>query len=209
MASFPCILAHRPPQRQRSARGTRPGPQSIPLDIPQDGQQMVVALDREALESPLIQMPVSYGPMRDPPTHGVRVRQPTEEVRDLTVGLRPDDEVPVVGQDAVRQDANRMSLMRLDHDALKRLEVGILVRRGASCRPIDSAHDRPARRVRLRAVLGMGETIPRALMAIVNTSCVPVSSLSLFPSPFPSPSMATFGDFPGFKCRPHPPHDSV
>jgi len=23
------------------------------------------------------------------------------------------------------------------------------------------------------------------------------------------PSMATFDDFPGVKCRPHPPHDSV
>ena len=46
----------------------------------------------------------------------------------LTVRLGPDHEVPVVGQDAVGQNADRVSLMRLDHHALKRLEVAIRVK---------------------------------------------------------------------------------
>ena len=56
----------------------------------------LVAPHREALESSLIKMPVTHGPMRDPPAHRMRVRQPTEEDRDLAVCLRPDNKVPVV-----------------------------------------------------------------------------------------------------------------
>jgi hypothetical protein len=44
---------------------------------------------------------------------------------NLAIGLRPNHEMPVVGQDALGQDADRMTLMRLDHDALKRLEAGV------------------------------------------------------------------------------------
>ena len=90
----------------------QPGPHSIPLDVPQDGQQMLVALHREALEPSLIQMTVPDGPVRDPPTHRMRVCQPTEEGRHLAVCVRPDGEVPVVGQDAVGQDADRVPLVR-------------------------------------------------------------------------------------------------
>jgi hypothetical protein len=54
------------------------------------------------------------------------VRQPTEEGRDLNVCLRPHGEVPVVGQDAVGQDADRVPLVSFDHDPLERLEVGVL-----------------------------------------------------------------------------------
>ena len=66
--------------------------------------------------------------MCDPPTHRVGVGEPTKESRHLTVGLRPDDEVPMIGQDAVGEDSNRVtlgaSIMRR-----KRLEVGILWRK--------------------------------------------------------------------------------
>src|SRR5208337_4032254 len=72
IASSPCVLAHRPLQRQCSARATNPAPHSIPLDVPQDGQQMFVALHREALEPSPIQMTVPDGPVRDPPTHRMR-----------------------------------------------------------------------------------------------------------------------------------------
>src|SRR5208283_5317808 len=60
IASSPCILAHRPLQRQCSARATNLAPTH---DVPQDGQQMFVALHREALEPSLIQMTVPDGPV--------------------------------------------------------------------------------------------------------------------------------------------------
>jgi len=66
--------------------------------------------------SSLTKKPVIHGPMRDPPAHHMRVRQPTEEGRDLAVCLRPDNKVPMVRQDTVGWDADRVSLVRLDHD---------------------------------------------------------------------------------------------
>ena len=52
--------------------------------------------------------------------------QPAEVIGDLAVGPGPDDEMPVVGQDAVRQNAERMPAMGLDHDPAKRLEVVVV-----------------------------------------------------------------------------------
>ena len=104
----------------------QPGPHGIPLDVPQDDQQMFVARHREAPEPSLIQMTIPDGPVRDPSTHRMRVCQPTEEGRHLAVCVRPDGEVPVVGQDAAGQDADRVPLVRLDQDPLERLEVGVL-----------------------------------------------------------------------------------
>jgi len=43
-----------------------------------------------------------------------------------TVILRPDNEVPMVGHNTVRQDTNGLPLVRLYHHALERLEVGVL-----------------------------------------------------------------------------------
>ena len=106
-----------------------PGANGIPLDVPQYGQQRLAVLNWEALESSLIERTMPHGPMRDPPAHRVRVRQPSEEVGELSVCLGPDDKVPMVGQDAVRQNADRMSRVRFDDDALERLEVGVFAER--------------------------------------------------------------------------------
>src|SRR5271167_3355244 len=85
-----------------------------------------VALSRKTLESSLIEMPVPHGSVRDTPAHRVRMRQPTEEVRQLAVALRPDDKMPMVRQDTVRENPNRFTPVRLDHDAFERLKVGRL-----------------------------------------------------------------------------------
>ena len=56
----------------------------------------------------------------------MRVRQPPEKVRQLAIMLRPDNEVPMIGHNTVRQDADGLPLVRLNHDALERLEIGVL-----------------------------------------------------------------------------------
>ena len=94
----------------------------------------IVALYREALESSLIERTVSYGPVRDSPRHGVGVRQPTEEGHDLAVGLRPDGEVPMVGQDTVGEDGDGVPLVGFEQDPLEGLEVGVL---GEEVHPAD------------------------------------------------------------------------
>jgi hypothetical protein len=44
----------------------------------------------------------------------------------LTVGLGPDDKTPIVRQDTVRENPNRVTLVRPDHDAFGRVKVGRL-----------------------------------------------------------------------------------
>jgi hypothetical protein len=87
---------------------------------------MVVTLYRETLESSLIQVPVPHRPVRNAPAYGVGVREPPKKVRQLAVLLRPDNKVSMVGQNTIRQDTNWLPLVRLNHDALERLKVGLL-----------------------------------------------------------------------------------
>jgi hypothetical protein len=135
---------------------------------------MFIALNREALESTLIDRTISHCPMRDPPAHRVRVGQPTEECGDLVVGLRPNGKMPMIRQYAVRQYADRVTLIAFDHDPLERLEVRIpaeephpangsvpyMVDQLTRCVSRDSRHVR---------------TLPTKSLTTVNTSCVPVS----------------------------------
>ncbi len=125
-AFSPCALDHRLLQCQSSARSTSPADKGFRSTYAQQGQQMVVTLHREALESSLIERPVTHSTMRDAPAHRVRVRKPSKEVRQLTVLLRPDDKVPMVGQDTISQDTDSVPLVCLDHDALERLKVILL-----------------------------------------------------------------------------------
>ena len=87
---------------------------------------MLVALDREALEAPLVEMPLPDRPMRNAPPHRVDVGQPAEIGRHLIVTLRPDGEMPVIRQHALSEDADRVASVGLDHHALEGGEVGPL-----------------------------------------------------------------------------------
>ncbi len=98
----------------------------ISLDVAQQGQQVVVTLHRETLEPSLIEVPVPHGSVRNAPAHRVRVSTLPEEACQLTILLRPDNKVPVIGQNTIRQDTQRLPLVRLDHDPLERLKVSLL-----------------------------------------------------------------------------------
>ena len=63
--------------------------------------QMFDALHREALESSLIKMSVTHGPMRDPAAHRMRVPSQRKKAVTLALCLRPDNKVPMVRQDTV------------------------------------------------------------------------------------------------------------
>jgi hypothetical protein len=89
---------------------------------------MFVALDGEALETSLIKVPMSNGPVRNSPAHRVCVSQPAEVIRHLSIFLGPNCELPVVRHHAVREDADRVSLVSLNHHLLERLEVGVFAK---------------------------------------------------------------------------------
>ena len=65
----------------------------------------------------------SLGMVMGVPTHGRFVGQPAEELGDLVLGCRPDNEVPMIGHQAVGKDRQPLSDAGLGHHPLKRLVV--------------------------------------------------------------------------------------
>ena len=126
----------------------------------------------------------------------MRVCQPTEEGRHLTVCVRPDGEVPVVGQDAV-EDRTRIGC---------RWCASIMTRWNASKSASSPKRcSLPTARFStwytcppgaFRAALGMGNEDTNGAVAAVNTSCVPVSV------PRQSPSRMTRWTGYSRVCRP-------
>ncbi len=104
------------------------GRQRISLYVAQERQEVIVALNGKTLETPLIEVSITHGPVRNAPTYCVRVRQPSEEIRHLTVLFRPDNKVPVIRQNTIGQDADGLPMVRLHHHPLERLEVGLLAK---------------------------------------------------------------------------------
>ena len=53
-------------------------------------------------------MPGPHGVIMGVPAHGVRVGEPAQERRHFVFGLGPKNEVPMIGHDAVAENANGM-----------------------------------------------------------------------------------------------------
>jgi hypothetical protein len=68
----------------------------------------------DRLESALIDCAASSTVSGASPLHGVAGAESVHERRKRIIGLRPHDEVPVIGHDAVREDLNREMALRLD-----------------------------------------------------------------------------------------------
>jgi hypothetical protein len=76
------------------------------------------------------------------PPLGVGEGQPTQEPRQVAVASRPDDEVPVVGHEAVRQEADRVALAGLGEDPLEGFVVAVVLEeRQAAVGPVEGVVD--------------------------------------------------------------------
>jgi len=74
--------------------GDEIGPEGVPLHVTQHQQQVHVALHREVPEASLIEMAGAGGVVVGVPAFCVGVGQPGDELADLLVGARAEDEVP-------------------------------------------------------------------------------------------------------------------
>src|SRR5208283_4363436 len=173
----------------------QPGPHSIPLDVPQDGQQMFVALHREALEPSLTQMTV--------PT----VRCAT--LQRIACVWASQRQKAVTWPSASGQTAKCQWLDKTQSDRMRigcRWCASIMTRWNAS-----KSASLPKRCLlatdrfstwytcppgAFRAALGMGNEDTNGAVAAVNTSCVPVSV------PRQSPSRMTRWTGYSRVCRP-------
>lgn len=116
--------------------------------VPQYGQQMIIRLDRERLESSLVEVTGALGVIVRVPAHRVGVRQPSEEVRQLGIGFRPDDEMPVIGHHGTGEDGQVSPGDRFGEDPFEGLVVvGLLEQRQPPGRH-GSAHESTFRRDR-------------------------------------------------------------
>ena len=77
---------------------------------------MGVVLNRERLESALIDVTGAVRPARSMPSLAVGKREKSHEFRQLAVTLRRGHQVKVVRHDAVREKTNGSSLEGLGHD---------------------------------------------------------------------------------------------
>jgi len=77
------------------------GAQRVAFHVPAHDQEMVVHLNRKRLEPSLVQVAAAGGLMMGMPELGVRLGESAGEARQVAVAARPDDQVPVVGHEAV------------------------------------------------------------------------------------------------------------
>jgi hypothetical protein len=81
------------------------GPQCVALDVAHDGPQMVVVLNGERLEPSLPDM--ATGSVLAVISPGVSHKQPLHPTAQVPVALRADNQVEVVGHQAVPEDIQR------------------------------------------------------------------------------------------------------
>ncbi len=93
---------------------------------------MVVLLHGEGLEAALVEVAAADVVIVGVPALGVRQGQPAEEARQLPGLLRPQDEVPVVGHQAVGQQAGGGVGLGFFQDALEGPVVLVLEEEGAA-----------------------------------------------------------------------------
>ncbi len=99
---------------------------------------MIVFLDGERFEAALIHMTRSRTPVVRVPTLGMGVRQPTEEIRDRVILLRPEHKMPMIGHEAIRQESDGMFGQRFNQNPFEGIVIARLLKERQACdRPID------------------------------------------------------------------------
>jgi hypothetical protein len=93
---------------------------------------MLVALHRERLERSLVEVSFTFTVMSLLRATHMRRRHLVHEGRDLVVQFRPQNEMPVIGHQAVSQDSQRDDQQRLLHDAHEGL---VICRARKECSP--------------------------------------------------------------------------
>jgi hypothetical protein len=93
---------------------------------------MVIVLNGKRLETPLIQMPFAGRVMVGVVSLSVSERQPLGELGHLTINLRSNDKMPMVGHQTVTEQIDLELCYRVDKNKFERLEVCFLFEDGRS-----------------------------------------------------------------------------
>ena len=88
---------------------------------------MVVLLNRERLESALIDVPRAGRMPVGVPALRMGQRQPADESRQVAVLARPNDQMPMIRHDAVSEQPHRNSVERFVKHPFERFEIAVLL----------------------------------------------------------------------------------
>lgn len=89
---------------------------------------MQIALHGETFVSSLVEVPDPNSRVRRMVSLDVRERHPPHEGRQIIVAARPDEQVPVVAQDAVPAQPHGEPRHAVGKDLLKRQKVAVLAK---------------------------------------------------------------------------------
>lgn len=93
---------------------------------------MPVILNREAFVTPLVEMPLPRRPVVGIVSLGVSQRQPLAKPRHAAIDTRPDNQMPMVGHQAVGKQLDVAAAHGVDEDSFKGLVIDVLVKTGCS-----------------------------------------------------------------------------
>ena len=99
--SVGCNQRHNEPHRHCSARTTSAARKAFRSTYRTDGQKVAVVLDREAFESPLVNMPFARRVIVSMVTHRVRGRDPTLKTTHFTVPSGTQNQMPVIRHELI------------------------------------------------------------------------------------------------------------
>jgi hypothetical protein len=106
------------------------GPQSVSLDIAAHRQEMLVRLHGEGLEPPLIEVSGTGRPVVGVPALGMCHGEPAHKAGEVAVLARPEQEMEVVGHQAVSQQSHVVAGDCLGQNSLERCIVTVIVKDG-------------------------------------------------------------------------------
>src|SRR5437762_1373837 len=116
--------------------GDQAGTQGIPLDVPQDAQQVVVFLDGENSKAPLPD--VTRDTILSQVARRMSRKKPMHKVADRVVGSWPESQVKVIAQQAKSYHADWKSRCSLRQEPHERLIISIAVEDlGAAVAPVN------------------------------------------------------------------------
>jgi len=107
--------------------------QSVALDVTANGEEMDVLLYGKGLEASLIQVPGSGGRAMSVPALHMRESYQAHEIGEVSVLLRPQNQVPVIRHQTPRKNTHGNTGLNISEDALESQVVRIFLEYGQAC----------------------------------------------------------------------------
>ena len=101
--------------------------QSVPFNIT-NHQKVFIVLNRKALESPLIDVPMIGSVITGVIANGVSRRDPPQEIAHRTVPVRPQNELPMIGHQLKREQRNIIAFQPLGENFLEGCVVRVFAK---------------------------------------------------------------------------------